>query len=133
MSDNHHSTVSYEAEDIQVGPVVIASIALLIFTIVVMVFVSLGLSLLDVGSAVTDSHQEESHLTLIPEPIPGPRLQPNPVDNRLPMEDMILLREHEDSLLLDYEWINQDLEQVRIPVERAIEVLADEGLPTVSE
>jgi hypothetical protein len=53
---------------------------------------------------------------------PEPRLQPNP-----PME-LKEFRAGEDAILNNYAWIDPDKGIVRIPVDRAMELVAKEGL-----
>lgn len=56
-------------------------------------------------------------------PPPTPRLQANP------HEELVKLRASEDSILTSYGWSGKDSSFVRIPVERAMEILAKKGLP----
>ena len=58
---------------------------------------------------------------------PPPRLQ------TYPFEDIKDLRRSEDPLLTRYEWIDQGAGTVRIPIERAMELLAERGLPHRTE
>lgn len=58
---------------------------------------------------------------------PAPRLQTDPV------EDLRRLRADEDSLLHGYAWIDRPSRVVRIPVERALALLAERGLPVRPE
>jgi hypothetical protein len=54
---------------------------------------------------------------------PQPRLQSNPT---LDWQEQ---QERARTLLNSYEWLNREQGTVRIPVEQAIELLAEEGLP----
>jgi hypothetical protein len=54
---------------------------------------------------------------------PPPRLQ------TYPFTDLKDLRHEEARLLENYEWVDKNAGVVRIPIERAIDVLADKGLP----
>ena len=54
---------------------------------------------------------------------PPPRLQ------TYPFQDVKDLRQEERRLLETYEWVDRNAGVVRIPVDRAIEVLAEKGLP----
>jgi len=54
---------------------------------------------------------------------PPPRLQ------TYPFQDVKELRQEEGRLLHTYEWVDKNTGTVRIPIERAIEVLAERGLP----
>ncbi len=54
---------------------------------------------------------------------PAPRLQVTPA------HDLGSMRENEERLLKTYEWVDQPAGVVRIPIHRAIEVVAQKGLP----
>ena len=54
---------------------------------------------------------------------PPPRLQTYPFD------DIKELRKNENNVLEHYAWVDKNAGVVRIPIERAIEVLAAKGLP----
>jgi hypothetical protein len=58
---------------------------------------------------------------------PEPRLQPAPI------LDMRSQLEAEDRILNSYSWIDPDKGVVRIPVGRAMELLAERGLPARSQ
>jgi hypothetical protein len=54
---------------------------------------------------------------------PKPRLQPSPSD------DLHELRAREDNLLNHYQWIDRSKKIIGIPIERAIELTAQRGIP----
>lgn len=54
---------------------------------------------------------------------PEPRLQPKPV------MDLKEFRAGEDAILTSYGWVDPEKGVVRIPVDRALELVAKEGLP----
>jgi hypothetical protein len=58
---------------------------------------------------------------------PEPRLQPAPV------MDLKAVQAAEDLILHSYGWIDPDKGLVRIPVERAMELVLKEGLPSRKE
>ncbi|MGN6554178.1 MAG: hypothetical protein ACTHLW_10700 [Verrucomicrobiota bacterium] len=60
-------------------------------------------------------------------PTPFPRLQISPPT------DLAEFRAREDAELHTYGWINRTSGVVRIPIERAIDLLAQSGLPTRAE
>jgi hypothetical protein len=64
-----------------------------------------------------------SPLSYTREPTPGPKLAVNPG------QDLQTMRAAENSVLNSYDWIDKDKGTVRIPVDRAIEILAQKGLP----
>ena len=60
-------------------------------------------------------------------PVPEPHLQTTPE------LDLKAMRAHEDSLLHSYAWVDREAGIARIPVERAMELLVQQGLPTRAE
>src|SRR5579862_4536615 len=56
---------------------------------------------------------------------PEPRLQPQPA------RDMRDMRTAEDQAMRQYGWVDQDKGIVRIPVDRAMDIIAQKGLPAV--
>lgn len=55
--------------------------------------------------------------------LPRPRLQASP------KRDLDELRQAEDKALNSYGWIDRDAGQVRIPIDRAMELMVQRGLP----
>ncbi len=55
---------------------------------------------------------------------PKPRLQTDS------LEDLRQLHEREDALLLHYGWVDQSKGRVRIPIDRAMALLVERGLPS---
>jgi len=64
-----------------------------------------------------------SPLSYSREPTPEPRLSVEPG------KDLKILRSEEDAMLKSYGWIDRDKGVVHIPIDRAIEILAERGLP----
>jgi hypothetical protein len=60
---------------------------------------------------------------------PAPRLQNDQGDGS---DDIMSLHEREDLLLNHYSWADAAHTKVRIPIERAMEILAQQGLPSVA-
>jgi len=54
---------------------------------------------------------------------PEPKLQANP------QSDMRMMREKEDTILNHYGWVDPNHGVVRIPVDRALDLVAERGLP----
>ena len=77
---------------------------------------------------VGEKHAETSKEVLdrLQAQFPTPRLQD---DNT---RDLKALRANEDKLLHEYTWIDKNSGAVRIPVSRAMEILAERGLPGVA-
>ena len=55
---------------------------------------------------------------------PEPRLQTNP------QEDLRQLRAREDAALLGYEWVDKSAGVARIPIDEAMKLIVQRGLPT---
>lgn len=68
-----------------------------------------------------------SPLSYSREPTPEPRLSVNPG------KELAALRAEENKLLDSYEWVDRDKGIVRIPIDRAVEILAKRGLAVQSE
>lgn len=61
--------------------------------------------------------------------VSAPKFPPEPRLQATPVEDYRNLRATEDQLLKSYGWIDPDKGIVRIPVDRALEIVAQKGLP----
>jgi|SRR5919198_279483 hypothetical protein len=102
------------------------NIALFGISLAVTIIVVLGISylLFDHYAAVQiKSQAPPSPLSHTREPTPEPRLAVHPG------QDLKAMRAAEDSLLKSYGWIDRERGIVRIPIDRAIEILAQRGLP----
>jgi hypothetical protein len=55
---------------------------------------------------------------------PEPRLQP------FPALELQALRQHEDDALSRYGWVDQKAGVVRIPIGKAMDIMAQRGFPT---
>lgn len=73
----------------------------------------------------TTNQIEQSQFEAHVESFPQPRLQTD--DTR----DMQMLRDQEDLQLDNYMWIDQSTGKVVIPIDRAIELTAERGIPSV--
>jgi hypothetical protein len=60
---------------------------------------------------------------------PGPWLQPSRWQDLTPERELALMRQEERRVLEGYGWVNQAGGIARIPVERALEWVAEHGLP----
>ncbi len=54
---------------------------------------------------------------------PGPRLQANPA------EELVLVQGWEEERLNSYQWVDEDTGTFRIPIDRAIQIVSETGLP----
>ena len=62
-------------------------------------------------------------------PVAGTQTPPSPRLQVEPEADMARLRHDDQQVLTTYGWIDRQKQTVRIPVERAIAILADRGFP----
>lgn len=106
-----HKDVSPRGIFIFLGGLLAALVATLIF--VSWLFGAFS-TLREEGTAGTVPHVTE---------IPEPRIQ------RTPLVDIYNLHRHEDSILNSYGWVQPETGIARIPIERAMELLAARGLP----
>ena len=108
----------HEPRDVRFRPIVLAAAILLVS--VVLTFV--GMRALLEHYQAREAHRSAAASPLAPsyglrEP-PEPRLQSDP------LEDLRALRAREEALLHGYGWVDRSAGTVRIPIERAIDVLA---------
>ena len=111
----------HEQRDVTFRPIVAASIGLT----VVIVLVFLGMGWLYRSLAAREARRSEPESSLAAEfgrrEPPAPRLQAAPI------RDLEELRHAEDAVLHGYAWVDRQAGIVRIPIDRAMELLATEG------
>ena len=71
---------------------------------------------------------QQKQLQELTQSFPTPRLQ---TDNG--SQDLVDLHHREDLLLDHYSWVSESQGKVRIPIERAMELIAQQGLPVESK
>jgi hypothetical protein len=109
--------------DVDAGVIAKFITALLVGTAVVL-GITWGLSKLLKGQLVTHDPALPPVIAENPrEAAPGPRLQSDPD------EDMASLRAEENAALASYAWLSEDKSAARIPVERAMDLVLEKGLP----
>jgi hypothetical protein len=120
MPENHNGHgFGYERRDISARIVLISVAILVVFTVASFIFLKGYLSL-RFGRPETETATTER----APEPTyAGPELLTTP-DMGLPE-----LLAAEDSVLTSYGWVHPDSGIVRIPIDRAISILAEKGMP----
>jgi hypothetical protein len=74
----------------------------------------------------SDAELEQEQLHQMTQTFPTPRVQTDDGD-----QDVVDLHAREDLLLDHYSWVNQQQGKVRIPIARAMELIAQRGLPVM--
>jgi len=110
---------THETGDVNLRPVVISGIGLLL---ILMISAVAMFGLFDV-LAVQEAHSSPPANALAA--IEGRRLPPAPRLQAHPIKDLQELRAVEQERLTSYGWIDQQAGVVRIPIERAMQLLAE--------
>ena len=118
----HNPLIGHETTDVNVWAVGKFAIGLVV---VCVVSIALLFGLLKFFQS-----REETSVANTVEPT---KLFPEPQLQKTPVPDLKANRAEEDKLLNGYAWVDQPKGVVRIPVDRAIEVLAQRGLPSRGE
>jgi hypothetical protein len=122
MSDTKPSTgAGYEVADAKAGTLVLYGVVLVLTVIFAAVASWLFFDLLAAQAVRTDS---QPPALASGEPRPEPRL----LDNE--PQDLRSVREAERQILESYDWVDRSRGIVRIPIERALELVGKEGLPS---
>jgi hypothetical protein len=111
----------YEKSDAEVKVVIKFLAGLAVLLVVVMLMMSGFYDFLEYTFGRTDA--EVSPLVDVAQIPPEPRLQANPA------EDLVLIRGWEEERLNSYQWVDEDTGTFRIPIERAIQIVSEVGLP----
>jgi len=113
--------VGHELSDLRPGYIALFGIALTAVIVAAAVITSLLIHF----KAAEHSRQETPvpRLAQEREATPGPRLQ---VDAN---KDLRQMRAGEEAVLNSYGWVDKDAGIVRIPIQRAMEILTKQGLP----
>ncbi len=90
----------------------------------------LGLALVLMGVAWLFGFFTERREMYLPFPLPkANQIPPPPRLEQRPYVDMRVLRAQEDAILGTYGWVDRNAGVVRIPIDRAIDLVAQRGLP----
>ena len=111
----------HELSDIEPGNIALFG-ALLVVIIIAVLFASFALFGF-FNTSISKTRPLPSPLSYSREPPPEPRLSLKPGG------ELSAVRAEENKILSSYDWVDRDHGIVRIPIERAIEMLAEKGLP----
>ena len=129
MGEMSHATEptgrSHEVRDVQVRPIVTFTVGLVILTGVVLLLMAWLFHYFATRQAQLDS--PPSPLAVERQGPPAPRLEV--------VLDQVLqeVRADEEALLHTYGWVDQQAGVVRIPIDRAMTLLLERGLPVRTE
>ncbi len=114
----------HEADTIEVRGLIVFTVALI--AVVALVHLVLWLA---IQQAARKEEQLDSlypgRLAIEVDQFPNPRLQQNP------RSDLAQMKDEEERRIHSYGWMDRKAGIARIPVERAMEILAEKGLPRV--
>src|SRR4029077_16193686 len=110
--------------DVTFRPIVWAGVGGFVFFVVMFVAMRLLLTVYAVREARQRAPANPLTTTYGRQQPPAPHLQTAPV------KDLAELRAAEDTLLHSYGWVDREAGTVRIPIERAIDLLEQRGLPS---
>lgn len=112
----------YERSDARVGPLALSAVAL--FALVALAMFGMA----KLFRALDRSEPAPRHPMAAERQVPpAPRLQTDPAGERLELE------ERDRARLETYGWVDREQGVVRIPLERAMDLVAEEGLPVRAE
>jgi len=122
MVEQHEREAGHETRDISVTVIAWFAAGLIISAIAIYVAIA---GLYRHFSRQTSSRESASRIALkTPMVVPAPQLQVNPA------MDFELFRAAEDAQLNSYGWVDKKAGVIRIPIERAMDLIAKRGLPT---
>jgi hypothetical protein len=124
LQQGHNGGGGYEHKDADVRLIVYSTLGLIAGMVIVFLIV------LGIFRVMQKEMPREPRISAIVNPNripPEPRLQPHPAN------ELQALRRHEDDVLNHYGWVDQKAGVVRIPVDRAMDILARRGFPVKSE
>ncbi|MEO8603052.1 MAG: hypothetical protein ABI629_10800 [bacterium] len=116
--ESHHGVNAHETTDVNLRPVVIAGFGLLIILLLSAVAMFGLFDVLQVQEARTSPPANPLAAADAAHVPPAPRLQVHPI------KDLQELRKAEQDLLTSYAWKDKNTGVVRIPIARAMELLA---------
>ncbi len=130
MSDHHGPTPEHQPFDheIETSPILKSGVFLVVLTAVSMLIVTWLLAWFDRQEKANHPPTSVWQPQIDAWEPPGPQLQEFP-----PTVDIQGLRAIENERLHSYRWVDQKQGVVQIPIEKAIELFAERGLPSSAE
>ena len=119
------SHAGYEANSVRGQSVFMFGAMLAIVTVVILLLIGGWFRMLEKQAAKSDP--PPSLLANMRQPPPTPRLQVTPI------QDLQALQATEEAILNEYAWVDRNSGVVRIPIDRAIDLLIEQGLSPRAE
>lgn len=119
-----HPTVAYEERDANTVTVIKFGVWLGAGILASMAFLGWFFNLLKQHEA-SESPAPAPMAAQLPKQPPHPRLQPTP------MPDLKAMRDAEEQVLNNYAWIDPDKGIVRMPIDKALDLVAQKGFPVL--
>ena len=119
MEENKHPHIGHETTDVNIWAIGKFGIALAVLCILTLVLLF--------GLFRYFQSRENTPVVRTVDPV---RTFPQPQLQKSPKLDLKEVRDAEDQMLSSYGWVDQPKGVVRIPIDRAIELLAQRGLPS---
>jgi hypothetical protein len=119
-----HPRAGHEERDVDFVAITKFGIGLTL-TVIITVFLVWGLFHFFIS---TDEKAYDAGAPLPPSVATAARVPPQPRLQQSPPVDLRDMRAAEDQLLHHYSWVDRDKGVVRLPIERAMDVLAERGL-----
>jgi len=113
----------YERREVDIRVIIWSTVTLAVVVFLTCLFT---VWLFDVTYHLTSPKPRVSTMARPDELPPNPRLQEHPA------VELQILRRHEDEILNSYGWVDQKAGVVRIPIDKAMDLLVQKGLPTKS-
>ena len=132
-AEQSYSAKQLSRYDMQVAGIVIYVVAMTVFFVIALVMMlfwnenatqARAQRRAETRSASAESRNRLAELT---QPLPKPALRPEDTN-----DDIAVLHAREDLMLENFTWADREHERVRIPIERAMSLVALRGLPTVA-
>jgi hypothetical protein len=116
------SHVHHEESDVDIRGILVSGAVFIVAAVVIHVAIWILFRYFDAREAqrVVPMYPLAAQESRVP---PGPRLQTNP------REDMRELRARDDEILTSYGWVDKNAGIARIPIEEAMKLVVERGLP----
>jgi hypothetical protein len=119
-----HPTVHHETTDVDIRAIFVFGAGLVVSAVVISFVVWVLFKYFEAREARRVTPEYPLAATQEQRKPPEPRLQENP------REDLQQLREEEEQILNSYGWVDKNAGVVRIPIEEAMKLAVQRGLPS---